>query len=262
MDDRIVQESPDGEYSEQVAVQGEDPETAQDAERHLVDVGQVVVVQVELLEPGQGVELISSQLSDAVVLQVKLLQAVETGESVVSDGNDLAGVDEETTQVCPSQEALRLQVSQRVPVQPHFSGVKGKEQRDVVVPLGRAGDDVVRPGSVVQAVAAVRALEATVAGEEVAAHALGRAVCVVGTEEVLFARLQELHPFSVMQAALQALQVHNDAGGGGEAGTVGARNPGCLAIALQGITNQGETWSTYEEEEEDLKIWQISIGFF
>ena len=66
----------------------------------------------------------------------------------------------------------------------HGGGVHGDEWWDGLVTASRALDNVGRPGGIVEAGAALRALHPTVAPVEVAAHAQAEAVGLVLAQEL------------------------------------------------------------------------------
>ncbi len=85
----------------------------------------------------------------------------------------------------PADERLSGEILQVVRVEVDGGGVHGQELWQRRVSPGAALHDVCRPRLVVVAVAAVGALHAAVAGKEVAAHAQGEAVLLVGAEKLV-----------------------------------------------------------------------------
>jgi len=119
-----------------------------------------------------------------VVLQMKNLKLRESAEGLLADGGHLAVIHVERGHPLAADEALSVDVSQVVAVEPDFGGVHGDEEGNVGVRLCAALDDVGRPAAIVKAVAAFRALHAAVASVELAAHAHREAVSLVLTDEL------------------------------------------------------------------------------
>ena len=179
---------PRGERRELVFGQRQRLQAREALEGVTVDEREQVPVQVQLAQRRQIGELGSPQFRDGVVLQVKGDQLGEAVERLVADGLDAARVEVERSEVLPPHKGVGGEVGEGVAVQVDGGGIHGDELGHLGVLPAAALYDVGGPRGVVVAVAALGALHATVAGEEVAAHAEGEAVGRVGAEE-----LGELH---------------------------------------------------------------------
>ncbi len=179
----VDQQPPQGEGNKSVVGQCQHLQLRQRGERVWMDERQPVVVQVQLLQRDQAGQLATVEFSQLVVLEMEHQQFTESVQSLVADERDVAAVEVQVGEVLPPDERLSRDVSQSVAVQVHGGGVHGDELGDTLVIATAALDDVGRPGLIVEALAAVRALHATVAGVEVAAHAQGEAVNLVTAQE-------------------------------------------------------------------------------
>ena len=140
---------------------------------------------MELHQGGEVAELLALQPLDSVVLQVQHLKLCEAVEGLVIDGLNAAAVEEQVDDPLAADEGLALERAHKVvAVQVDGGGVHGDEGRDLGVAPHGALDDVLRPGRVVEAGAALGALHAAVTGKEVAAHAEGEAVGLVLAQEL------------------------------------------------------------------------------
>ena len=141
-------------------------------------------------------------------------ETLEAIESAIVNNLNATRIEEEKTQILPSDEFVRRERVQFGAIQIQFSGVHWDPFGQFLVRSRRAVDDIGRPRLIVVASAIVWARHFTVAGVEIATVAEGEAVRLVGAEEIGRSGLNQWHvrtlrSAAVKKAAVDSFEIHN-----------------------------------------------------
>ena len=131
----------------------------------------LVIGEEKLAEIDEIIELFALEELNDVIAEIEELEIKQTEESVVADDANLAVVEIQVLHPRSPEEDLTGKISHVVAVEEDAGGVHGDEGRNLAMASGGALDDVGGPGGVVETGAAIWALHAAVAPEEIAAHA-------------------------------------------------------------------------------------------